>query len=590
MSAPTNKYPGPCTRCGQTVPAGAGTRTRTADRWTVTHQGDTCPDPADDATPAVASVKFPPTGEQQACIDLFASGATMVIEAGAGAGKTTVLRMIAQSAPDKRFQYVAFNKAIVDDCAGTMPQNVRCNTAHSLAFREVGKRYAHRLGGARQRPAEVAARLGLDPWACKMADDSPPKTLSPAYLAGHVMAAVTRFCQTADERPGKQHFPYVTSIDLTDPVTGKRQYTNNDLLHRDLLPALERAWADLSRLDGALRFGHAHYLKIWALSNPTIDADVILFDEAQDASGVMAGVVFAQETAQVVAVGDPQQEIYGWAGAENSIAKMIDLGHPVRRLSQSFRFGPAVADAANEMLANLPTDMRISGLDSINSTVGPFEDRTPSVVLCRTNAGAMNELLVRLEQGLRPALVGGGGEIASFARGAADLMAGRSTSHPELSCFDTWGSVVAFVEQDAEGAELRLMVNLIDRYGVDTLLRALDRMPREIDADIVISTAHKSKGREWATVLIGSDFGGMDRSDPAEWRLKYVAVTRAKLHLDYSSLQKRDDDPGGKPRDVDALIDSLMGGVPEETPDPEPVPRRGLGDLWAAAHGIEDAS
>lgn len=24
MSAPTNKYPGPCTRCGQPVPAGTG--------------------------------------------------------------------------------------------------------------------------------------------------------------------------------------------------------------------------------------------------------------------------------------------------------------------------------------------------------------------------------------------------------------------------------------------------------------------------------------------------------------------------------------------------------------------------------------
>jgi hypothetical protein len=60
---------------------------------------------------------------------------------------------------------------------------------------------------------------------------------------------------------------------------------------------------------------------------------------------------------------------------------------------------------------------------------------------------------------------------------------------------------------------------------------------------VVISTAHKAKGREWSSVKIGTDFrepmnedgSPTDPSRP-ECMLAYVSVTRAMEQLDRGSL------------------------------------------------------
>jgi hypothetical protein len=85
-----------------------------------------------------------PTGEQQAIIDASQSGADLVIEAGAGTGKTSTLRLVATTQPRRRGLYAAYNKAIAADAKRSFPASVMCATAHSLAFRAVGRRLAVR--------------------------------------------------------------------------------------------------------------------------------------------------------------------------------------------------------------------------------------------------------------------------------------------------------------------------------------------------------------------------------------------------------------------------------------------------------------
>lgn len=61
-------------------------------------------------------------------------------------------------------------------------------------------------------------------------------------------------------------------------------------------------------------------------------------------------------------------------------------------------------------------------------------------------------------------------------------------------------------------------------------------------ADVVISTSHKAKGREWDTVELADDFlpskpdrvTGEVKVDRAELRLFYVALTRARVSIDFS--------------------------------------------------------
>ena len=60
----------------------------------------------------------------------------------------------------------------------------------------------------------------------------------------------------------------------------------------------------------------------------------------------------------------------------------------------------------------------------------------------------------------------------------------------------------------------------------------------ELDSDIVLSTAHKAKGKEWDQVIVADDFPlekGKKKADEEEQRLAYVAITRAKKTLEVTS-------------------------------------------------------
>mgnify|MGYP007071566200 CR=1 FL=1 len=496
-----------------------------------------------------------PTPEQGAALDLFRFGDNLAIEAGAGTGKTTTLRMIASDAAPRTGQYVAFNRSIVLEAQRTMPDNVAANTMHSLAMRAIGFRYSGRLrSSTRQRGDQVARFLGLDPLVLTFGTQR--KVLQPAFLAGLVQRAVTIYCQTADDEPSRKHVPYVEGIDLPG-VDGRRGWRNNDHVRDHIADALPKAWADLQKVDdGRLRFRHEHYLKMWQLSHPTLPVDFLMCDEAQDTSPVMLDVVARQTHAQLVFVGDSQQQIYEFTGAVNAMAKVPSSQRVL--LTQSFRFGHEIAARANHVLTEIGADLRLRGLDSIASTVGPVA--SPRCVLTRTNATAMNQVLSRQKAGQHVHLIGGGTEVLSFAKAAAELMDGRTTWHPELACFTTWGEVQAYVESDPQGSELALLVTLVDTYGVGTIVAALENQVPEEAADVVVSTAHKSKGREWESVQLADDFPDPRQSfdalvDPAaalpELRLIYVAATRARERLDVTRVPLFDPLPTpGRPVEV----------------------------------------
>jgi hypothetical protein len=280
---------------------------------------------------------------------------------------------------------------------------------------------------------------------------------------------------------------------------------------------------------------NCHYLKLWQLGDPIIPADFIMFDESQDVSPVMRSIVERQQ-AQQVWVGDSAQEIYSWTGAQNALAQITT--DQTCYLTQSFRFGPEIADVANAVLGKLDTPLRLRGLESIDSDVVLEGDGPePDCILTRTNACSVRHVLSQRQAGRSVHLVGGGTEVLSFARAAEELQLGGHTSHRELSCFQDWAAVQAYTIQDALGGELRLLVQLVDEFGVRQIERALAHMPKEADAEVVVSTTHKYKGREARRVKLADDFPspGDTGLDPAELRLLYVAATRAKNVLDLSA-------------------------------------------------------
>ncbi|WP_328514065.1 UvrD-helicase domain-containing protein [Streptomyces mirabilis] len=480
-----------------------------------------------------------PTNEQQAAAEAFHAGEHLALQAGAGTGKTTTLAELAH-ATSRRGRYLAYNRAIAQDARTRFPATVSCKTAHALAYAAVGHRYTRRLNAPRRPAWQTGQALGITK-AIRIGErDLSQKTLSNAALR-----TVARFCHTADPAITRHHVP---------SLRGLEDRALHAQLAAHLVPFARKAWGDLQHPDdGAVRFDHDHYLKIWALASPKIDTDFLLLDEAQDTNPVVEQIFLAQRShAQLVMVGDSAQAIYDWRGAKDV---MTGFDGTQLALSQSFRFGPRLADEANRWLAIADAPLRLTGTETVPTELGPVT--RPDAVLCRTNVGAMAQVMELLATRYRVALVGGGDSLCALALAARDLKEGRRTTHPELVLFPSWGELQDYAAHDPAGRDLQPLVDLVDTHGTDAILSAVAQLVPEQQAEVTVSTVHKSKGREWARVKIADDFTPPKDSDQlddtgravpgpiddGEARLAYVAVTRTRSRLDIGGLSWIEDHP-----------------------------------------------
>jgi hypothetical protein len=477
-----------------------------------------------------------PTGEQEAIRVFYLTGEPLAVTAGAGTGKTSTLVLLGEAKP-ARVRYIAFNKSIALEAERKFPKWVRPSTAHSLAWQAVGQRFRDRMDNQRHVPAREVARILRIAGPLSLSE----RTLAPHRVARLAMETVTQFCYSAAREPSWEHVPLVKGIDSPGDKAALRDV---------LVPLARRAWADLMHPDGQLRFSHDYYLKFWQLGDPRIDVDVLFVDECQDTNPVLEAVIVRQD-AQVVAVGDASQQLYGWRGATDALDR-LGQGNKLT-LSQSFRFGPAIAAEANKWLGLLRADLRLSGTPSIPSQLGTAE--RPRAILARTNAGVIQQVIAQVSAGRKVAMpsprpgVPGGAEIEKLAKAAIELKQGRGTDHPELMAFDTWATVQDYAANDPGGEDLAVLVNLIDEHTPEKILALTAQLVDERYAEVVVSTVHKAKGREWESVRI-TDFR-KPREDPEtgevplpardQMMAAYVAVTRAKVLLDRGPLSFVDD-------------------------------------------------
>ncbi len=531
-----------------------------------------------------------PTDEQQAVVAACSAGANLVIEAGAGTGKTSTLRMAATAMAGRAGLYLAYNRATAQSARTVFPAAVQCATAHSLAYRAVGWRYADRLPDRAGRvPAwAIAHILGIGE-PLLLGDKL---IITAAHQARIVMGTVERFCYSADRHISSCHVP---------PVNGLDDESFGELTWR-IVPYAERAWSDIQSWNGKLPCKHDHYLKMWQLGDPVIPVDYILFDEAQDANPATSAIIQRQDHAQQIAVGDSCQAIYGWRGAVDALSTWP--ADTRLHLSHSFRFGQAVAEEANKWLVTLSAEFRLSGTNGVDSTIGTVGD--PHAILCRTNAEALLQARAALDAGRRVALGGGGHDIRQLALAALELQAAGRTSNHELAAFRSWDSVRQFVLTDAAGADLAAIVRLIDTHGAAMILGTVEQLSREARADILVATAHRAKGLQWGRVLVARDFrfpeprpeSGQEspvRIPRADAMLAYVAITRARYELDPGGLTWIDDYDG---RVTTTAVPAATNGtmrreiimpdltaIAQQVDDPPPEPRHYQGGRAQAESG-----
>lgn len=446
-----------------------------------------------------------------------ASGRRIRVVAYAGTGKTASLVAWAQAHPLARTIYLAFNKSVQYEAQHRFPRTVAAKTGHALGYRAVGVRYQHKLVP------------GIRPWELVQAGVIPgvPPTAAASW-ADVVLHTLQRFWVSADDSLGPQHIPlneadWLGPFAWADPVRAVRD--------------AQRIWARMCDPDDAtVGMTHDGYLKLFVQDRPRLPYDVILFDEAQDANPVVLQLVQAQTQARQIFVGDPYQAIYSWRGAVNAMDRLQadqDL-----RLTASFRFGPAIAEIATQLLrwrhAGVPA---VRGLGPQTGRIYAGMGSAPVTFIGRSNARLFAEAVAWLDRdpSVRFAWVGGlDGYRLDLLEDTARLWLGDAVRTPFLQLFGDFDSLTAYADA-IEDVEWQGRCRVVERWGkrLPGWVRRVRAASQDPDrATVHLSTIHKAKGLEWPHVVVLDDLAALGPDlTPEDQHLWYVAVTRATQQL-----------------------------------------------------------
>lgn len=525
------------------------------------------------------------------CISVDAEDKLFATEGFVLTHNTSTITMLAEDlyATDKTATgvYLAFNVSIAKEVSGKFfYRNVQGMTVHSLANRALRSMpdkapLLDKLGryrGGHDRPYrvyEMPKAFGIGELKVLKDPSKPvhPNTnpillqVQPQTLCREAGEAITKWCQSADDEIGPEH------VHLENSKLGKEMKA---IYRKEIARVAKIMWdTDICSPTGRLYFSHDHYLKMYSLMDPDIHEQmgfgnrrsVLFFDEAQDSRPCITRIVMAQrEKMQVILCGDSSQSIYRFTGCRDALAgfRKFDGVHTYT-LSKTFRFGRHIAAVANQILAQIiGSDLRIIPDLTIPSKVSMAANNVavvrvqhgsyPDAVICRTNFDLIDTAIAYMARGVRVFCMTDVDRIRAIAEDIVRLEKGMKTQHPEMRKYtskkelqnalskrrvDALGvSTTSDDDDDDMEVEDTLLPIILaaEKFGAANVVKSMNNAESSEDAaDVLVSTIHKSKGRQWDTVHVRWDgFSTQSKSDQAvkdNLMLLYVAATRAKLHL-----------------------------------------------------------
>ena len=448
------------------------------------------------------------TAEQRDIVDFpLRHGEILKVVAFAGTGKTTVLEQFARARPSLRLLYVAFNKSVQQEAEQRFPTNVHCRTIHSLAWRSEGLRFRHKLVN------QIRANQVMD-WL----------NLDQHEVARFVIDTLQNFLVSADPRLHSAHVPTIARTHF-----GPKHLP-------DFVQQARELWVRMSDPQHEVPMLHDGYLKLFQLSKPELHYHIILLDEAQDTNPVTAQLLLQQTCAKIM-VGDPHQAIYQFRGAIDVLSKVPV--NATRYLTQSFRFGPTIAQAATSVLRQFKAESNaIRGAEKTDQ-LGRVQG-SPFAYLARTNAALFDQATQYL--GLRKfGFVGGvqGYQLPVITE-TWKLFEGRKKEvrDPYLKTFSSYEALRDYATQ-VEEFEWLGRCRLVEKHqGMipELVEEMLEQLVAQEEAEVLFSTVHKAKGLEFAQVFLADDFPILVREGrplpreelaTEEVNMIYVAATRA---------------------------------------------------------------
>lgn len=463
------------------------------------------------------------TDEQNDAI--YSPANRLMIRAFAGTGKTETAIGYTRARPHTRFLYIVYTKSAQIEANKRLPKNVHAVTIHGLAYRLTGKNFRHKLTGnlsvgdireairdseEMNYPALMLVRNTLE-----------------AFFNAPETEITDRHAQQA-MGSGKGADPSLTA-ELSREVWAKmrdRSNTQVSMTHNGYLKVLQ-----LLRVD----------LRQWY--------DHIIVDEAQDLNPITTEII-ASQAMPLVLIGDPHQSIFRFRGAHNSMEKIrVD---EVVDLTWSFRYGTRPALLASTMLMNYKGEQEPLIGCGPDTAINTAPVRYPAATrIHRTFSETFRSAFTALRT--NRSIAWNGGVNAYPLSQVTDLhwlKEGQSSRIQNRRLLRDFPSYQQYRDtaRELDDPEMTRLVKIVEEFGADVPVM-VERMQTEMvapeQAEMVLTTAHRSKGLQWEHVELADDFPDWMSSkwNPAERddeiNLAYVAVTRASQALTLTEQQHR---------------------------------------------------
>ncbi len=506
------------------------------------------------------------TAEQKAIVECSAE--CVLVQASAGTGKTTVLKAYAERRPQRRFVYICFNKAIQEAAAKSFPPNVTCVTFDALAYRRYVygyKIHVNTSGGMRPlNAALVRAMIRGSTFRTRHGE----RLQVPHPMCRQIALTLESFSkQVIDAKDGRVHTAYVP-----EEVCKAIHYDKHTIAHIKQLA--QWVWRKYLRRDAPHLCYAFNRLVLWAEGlERDIDRDTtLLVDEGQDLNAPMAAALMVAPHRCVV-VGDPYQQIYGtFMGSVNVLKRLHKRGTHLFALTLSFRFGSDLASLLSRLLNLMDAHprvreqhhrrVRIRGSPHRQTRIMSSHEamETPFVGLFRTNQKLFGRAFMFAKNDVRIHILG-------WRAFRLQLLAAKDS---RVLNSDNDGGVSRILER-YEPALLHDAIRAIDAHHVDD----------EKDADVILSTIHKFKGREAKRVWVHNDIKLKSQfqfqkddghvgvvwheNEREEVNLAYVALSRAtellRVDVDIAQYVYEAENVSG------TMLNTMQGGVviPEDT-------------------------
>ena len=334
-----------------------------------------------------------------------------------------------------------------------------------------------------------------------------------------------------------------------------------------------------------------------------ITKTVVVIDEAQDMDSSEYALIEAlmerNEDMRVIAVGDDDQNIYGFRGSDSKhLRSFVTEKNAVKyELTENYRSRRAVVSLANAFAKTITDRMKVDPIVSISDQCGEVKiiryrsrnietavvndlmssyDGSGSVcVLTSTNIEALRVMGMLVRSGQRAKLIrsNDGFDIYNLAEIRFFMkVLERGLASPIISS-ELWNEARGALESAySRSSVLPMCISLLDDYAnscerkyksdLDAFIHEskLEDFYHTENGIVFVSTIHKSKGREFDDVYMMLDNVCADNDE--ERRKIYVGLTRAKnrLHIHCSNNIFDDLDTQGAER----ITDDRQYPMPDE--------------------------